>query len=79
MNINQQLKIQAMYARQAKEDSGFAPSEPEPSRVPQSPDEIEDMRKGEVREWLVAHGVEDPPAKVADMKDMLKRVMFVSE
>ena len=56
-------------------DARFKPKEAAPS-VPQSLEDIEDLRKGEVREWLEAHGVSDIPPKVADMKDMLKRVMF---
>ena len=70
MNIKDQLRMQALYASGA-----FAKDEA--SAVPESPDDIDDMRKGEVREWLEAHGVEDIPAKVADMKDLLKSIMFV--
>ena len=70
MNIKDQLRMQALYASGA-----FAKADA--SGVPESPDDIDDMRKGEVREWLEAHGVEDIPAKVADMKDLLKSIMFV--
>lgn len=78
MKIKDQLRLQAMYAAGAF-TVGELKANADASRVPQSPDDIDDLRKGEVREWLEVHGVENPPAKVADMKDMLKRVMFVSE
>lgn len=48
----------------------------ERSDVPQSPDEINEMRKGDVREWLEAHGA-DTSGNVGEMRDRLKSVMFV--
>jgi|AACY02.3.fsa_nt_gi hypothetical protein len=44
--------------------------------VPQSPDEIDDMKKAEVKEWLDAHGA-DTSGNVGEMRDRLKSVMFV--
>jgi len=73
MKIKDQLRMQELYASGA-----FAKIELGASAVPQSPDDIDALSKGEVREWLEAHGVEpEKGAKVADMKDALTRIMFV--
>jgi len=47
-----------------------------PALVPQSPDDIDQLGKGDVREYLEAHGVDDIPSKVGEMRDLLKQVMF---
>lgn len=36
------------------------------------------MGKAELREIIDAHGVEDPPKGIADMRAMVERVLFVS-
>ena len=71
MNQVEQLRIQAMYSAQAAGD----PIKAEPT-IPTSPDDIDQMSKGEVREYLEAHGVAEMPNKVGEMRDMLKQVMF---
>ena len=71
MNQIEQLRIQAMYSAQA---AGIA-TKPE-TAVPASADDIDQMSKGDVREYLEAHGVDDIPGKVGEMRDMLKQVMF---
>lgn len=56
-------------------DARFAPRE---AKVPVLPtrDDIAGMKRGEVVEWLKAHGVDDPKGPVADLRDDLSRVMF---
>jgi len=71
MNQIEQLRIQAMYSAQAAGVS--APAKP---TVPTNPDDIDQMGKGDVREYLEAHGVDDIPGKVGEMRDLLKQVMF---
>lgn len=44
--------------------------------VPETADDIDQLGKADVREYLEAHGVEDIPAKVGEMRDLLKQVMF---
>lgn len=51
---------------------------PNDNSAPKSPDDIASMRKGEVREWLEAHGFEVEPGMAVDqMRDALTKVMFV--
>lgn len=52
--------------------------EPQPAGIPATPEYIDAMGKADVRELIEAHGAEVPKgATVADMRDMLKRIMFV--
>lgn len=44
--------------------------------APQSPDDIDQLGKADVREYLEAHGVDEIPGKVGEMRDLLKQVMF---
>lgn len=39
-------------------------------------EEIAEMRKPEVKEWLAAHGVDDPKGTVADLRDMLTKAIY---
>ena len=71
MNMKEQLAIQAMY-------SGGAFEAPATSDIPDR-DDIAAMPKGEVREWLEAHGADIPQgATVSEMREMLTKIMFVS-
>lgn len=52
--------------------------EPQPAGVPVMPEDIDAMGKADVRELIEAHGAEVPKgATVADMRDTLKRIMFI--
>lgn len=57
-------------------DARFAPVGAAPS-VPQSPGEIDKMPKKEVKDYLEAHGDDNPTGTVAELRDRLKSVMFV--
>lgn len=43
-----------------------------------SRDDISDLSKKQVSELLVLHGIDEPKGKVADMRDQLEQIMFVS-
>lgn len=53
----------------AKAQEAKAPSLP-------TREEIAEMRKPEVKEWLAAHGVDDPKGTVADLRDMLTKAIY---
>ena len=77
MNINEQLKIQAMYSRQAKEGSGFAPAKPSPE-LDLTAEGIDAMDKETLVELLEAHGVDVDKRKGATtLAGELKAVVFI--
>jgi len=58
-------------------DARFAPDghKPEPQGIP-TRSEIATMKKADCIEWLDAHGVSEPQGTVADLRDMLRSVMY---
>lgn len=44
--------------------------------TPQTANDINQIGKADVREYLEAHGVEEIPEKVNEMRELLKQVMF---
>lgn len=58
-------------------DERFAPKpEAEAACVP-TREEIADMPRSEVIEWLQAHGVDDPRGKLTDLRAALERVIYL--
>lgn len=76
MNINEQLKIQAIYSRIAKEGSGYKAPSPAPS-LDLTPEGIDAMDKEALVELLEAHGVDvDKRKGAATLAGELKAVVF---
>lgn len=61
------------FQRQRREAA--AQAWPEAKSLPTRED-IAAMPKGEVKEWLVAHGVDDPNGRVADMRAALVSMIY---
>lgn len=62
-------------------DARFAPADIKPSdepKVPTCPADIDNLTKGEAREWLTIHGV-TPGGRTgeAKLKELLKETMFM--
>jgi len=71
MNIKQQLDMQARYTAQAM--GVTAPTEPEAF----TPETIDAMSKGDLRDMAEAHGVEIPKGtNIQDMRGMVKAAIF---
>lgn len=49
---------------------------PEPSGIPKKSD-IATMKKSDLLEWLEAHGVDNADGTVAELRDILRAVLFV--
>ncbi|WP_299945344.1 hypothetical protein [uncultured Ruegeria sp.] len=68
-------------------DARFAPegaeiidlSEGEEIKIPESPEDIDGLKKAELEELLKRHGVENLKGKVDELKAALKQVMFVDD
>lgn len=61
--------------RRAMAQPNKSPVEPKEPSIP-SRDEIAEMRKPEVKEWLEAHGVDDPKGTVAELRDVLAKTIY---
>lgn len=59
-------------------DAIYAPTEDAKPADEITPDDIDQMSRKDVVEMLEAHGVEGATGKVADLRNWLKQVMFVS-
>jgi hypothetical protein len=59
-------------------DARFAPADSEPkAEGTPSKSDIATMKKADVIEWLEAHGMDSPTGSVADLRDLLRSVMFL--
>ena len=77
MNINEQLKMQAMYSRQAKEGSGFVPAKPSPE-LDLTAEGIDAMDKDTLVELLEALGADvDRRKGAATLAGELKSLVFI--
>jgi len=71
MNIKQQLDMQSRYTAQAM--GGPAPAEPDAF----TPETVDAMSKGDLRDLAEAHGVEIPKGtNIQDMRGMVKAAIF---
>lgn len=57
--------------------AGLVAQEAGETPEPITPDDIDKMPRRDVVEMLAAHGVDGATGKVADLRNWLKRVMFV--
>lgn len=75
--VSPERKAELLAAGYKIRDAIYAPKEDAKPVEALTPDDIDTMKRADVIELLAAHGVEGATGKVSDLRNWLKRAMFL--